>query len=110
MLLTESRVSAHFLLRDDDFESLGGGSYEFEENETTDAPTLEPEEGKGLPSYEETLERVRRERLSPEALEAKMKANGFDLERETPEALVIRDHARKFQFIVSHGMLFRKTG
>ncbi|KAH8075747.1 hypothetical protein JL720_10450 [Aureococcus anophagefferens] len=48
--------------------------------------------------------------LSPEALEAKMKANGFDLERETPEALVIRDHARKFQFIVSHGMLFRKTG
>ena len=39
-----------------------------------------------------------------------MKANGFDLERETPEALVIRDHARKFQFIVSHGMLFRKTG
>ena len=48
--------------------------------------------------------------LSPEALEAKMKANGFDLEKETPEALVIRDHARKFQFIVSHGMLFRKTG
>ena len=26
-----------------------------------------------------------------------------------PEAVVIRDHARKFQFVVSHGMLFRKS-
>ncbi|KAH8082985.1 hypothetical protein JL720_8497 [Aureococcus anophagefferens] len=52
---------------------------------------------------------ARRVVVSPEALEAKMKANGFDLERETPEALVIRDHAA-VPFIASHGMLFRKTG
>ena len=48
--------------------------------------------------------------LSPNALEAAMAKRGFALVDETPEALVIRDHARKYQFIVSHGMLFRKAG
>ena len=47
--------------------------------------------------------------LSPEQLEERMRANGFVLEEAAPEAVVIRDHARKFQFVVSHGMLFRKS-
>ena len=46
--------------------------------------------------------------LQPADLEARMRSNGFVLEKQGPEPLVIRDHARKFQFIVSHGMLFRK--
>ena len=33
-----------------------------------------------------------------------MRANGFVLEEAAPEAVVIRDHARKFQFVVSHGV------
>lgn len=47
--------------------------------------------------------------LSPRQLEDRMARNGFELLESAPEALVIRDHARKFQFIVSHGMLFRKS-
>ena len=47
--------------------------------------------------------------LSPQQLEQRMRANGFVLEAAAPEAVVIRDHARKFQFVVSHGMLFRKS-
>ena len=39
---------------------------------------------------------------------ARMRELGFALEAERAEPLVIRDHARKFQFIVSHGMLFRR--
>ena len=38
-----------------------------------------------------------------------MRANGFILEEAAPEAVVIRDHARKFQFVVAHGMLFRRS-
>ena len=47
--------------------------------------------------------------LSPEELAERMRANGFVLEEAAQEAVVIRDHARKFQFVVSHGMLFRKS-
>ena len=46
--------------------------------------------------------------LSPEQLEDKMGTLGFSLKMQRPEALLIRDHARKFQFIVSHGMLFQR--
>ena len=48
--------------------------------------------------------------LTPEGLESAMRSRGFSLERAAPEPVLIRDHARKFQFIVSHGMLFRKVG
>ena len=47
--------------------------------------------------------------LSPQQLEERMRENGFVLDAAAPEAVVIRDHARKFQFVVSHGMLFRKS-
>ena len=47
--------------------------------------------------------------LSPEELAERMRANGFVLDAAAPEAVVIRDHARKFQFVVSHGMPFRKS-
>ena len=47
--------------------------------------------------------------LTPEQLAERMGENGFLLEEAGPEAVVIRDHARKFQFVVSHGMLFRKS-
>jgi SAM-dependent methyltransferase len=47
--------------------------------------------------------------LTPEQLAERMGENGFLLEEAAPEAVVIRDHARKFQFVVSHGMLFRRS-
>ena len=47
--------------------------------------------------------------LSPKDLEDHMTGLGFTLKTQAPEALLIRDHARKYQFIVSHGMLFQKA-
>ena len=45
---------------------------------------------------------------SADALKAFMCAEGFVLRREEEVPLVIREHARKFQFIVTHGMLWQR--
>ena len=45
---------------------------------------------------------------SAEALKAFMAAEGFALRREEEVPLVIREHARKYQFIVTHGMLWQR--
>ena len=37
-----------------------------------------------------------------------MREEGFVLRREGEVPLVIREHARKFQFIVTHGMLWQR--
>ena len=45
---------------------------------------------------------------SANALKAFMREEGFVLRREGEVPLVIREHARKFQFIVTHGMLWQR--
>ncbi len=47
---------------------------------------------------------------SATALGALLRAEGFDLLREAEVPLVIREHARKYQYIVTHAMLWRRTG
>lgn len=43
------------------------------------------------------------------ALHALMCAAGFELRREGEEPLLIREHARKYQYIVSHAMLWQRV-
>ena len=38
-----------------------------------------------------------------------LRAEGFELLREADEPLVIREHARKYQYIVTHAMLWRRV-
>jgi putative 4-mercaptohistidine N1-methyltranferase len=45
---------------------------------------------------------------SAEALKAFLRDEGFVLRREEEVPLVIREHARKYQFIVTHGMLWQR--
>jgi putative 4-mercaptohistidine N1-methyltranferase len=46
---------------------------------------------------------------SSEALKAYLQDEGFVLLREEEVPLVIREHARKYQFIVTHGMLWQRA-
>jgi 5-histidylcysteine sulfoxide synthase/putative 4-mercaptohistidine N1-methyltranferase len=46
---------------------------------------------------------------SAEALRALLQQEGFELLREADEPLVIREHARKYQYIVTHAMLWRRV-
>jgi len=46
---------------------------------------------------------------SAAALRAQLVAEGFELLREGDEALVIREHARKFQYIVTDATLWRRV-
>ena len=65
-----------------------------------------------LPMFFSPLEEVYRlDRIHLNSLHRRCVPCGTDaaLEAERAEPLVIRDHARKFQFIVSHGMLFRRN-
>ncbi|MBI2567769.1 MAG: 5-histidylcysteine sulfoxide synthase [Candidatus Schekmanbacteria bacterium] len=45
---------------------------------------------------------------SASALREILAGQGFELLREADEPLVIREHARKFQYIVTHAMLWRR--
>ena len=45
---------------------------------------------------------------SAAALKALLVAEGFELLREDEEPLLIREHARKYQYIVSHALLWRR--
>jgi SAM-dependent methyltransferase len=45
---------------------------------------------------------------SADALKAFLRDEGFVLRREEEVPLVIREHARKYQFIVTHGMLWQR--
>lgn len=45
---------------------------------------------------------------SADALKAFLQAEGFVLRREEDVPLVIREHARKYQYIVTHGMLWQR--
>ena len=45
---------------------------------------------------------------SADALKAYLREEGFVLRREEEVPLVIREHARKYQFIVTHGMLWQR--
>ncbi len=45
---------------------------------------------------------------SADALKAFLRDEGFVLRREEEVPLVIREHRRKFQFIVTHGMLWQR--
>jgi len=38
-----------------------------------------------------------------------LRAEGFELLREADEPLVIREHARKYQYIVAHATLWRRV-
>ena len=46
---------------------------------------------------------------SADALREFLTHEGFELRREEPVPLVIREHARKYQFIVTHGMLWQRV-
>jgi len=45
---------------------------------------------------------------SNEVLSAVMQSNGFSLLHEEDMPLLIREHERKYQYIVSHAMVFRR--
>lgn len=45
---------------------------------------------------------------SADALKAFLRSEGFELRREEELPLVIREHRRKFQLIVTHGMLWQR--
>ena len=59
-----------------------------------------------LGGYEKDDQPIR----SATALGSLLRAEGFDLLREAEEPLVIREHGRKYQYIVTHAMLWRRTG
>ena len=59
-----------------------------------------------LGGYEQEGKPVR----SAAALSEVLRAEGFELLREADEPLVIREHARKYQYIVTHAMLWRRVG
>lgn len=46
---------------------------------------------------------------SADALKALLSAEGFELRREEEVPLVIREHRRKYQFIVTHGLLWQRV-
>lgn len=46
---------------------------------------------------------------SAAALDEFLRAEGFELLREADEPLVIREHARKYQYIVAHATLWRRV-
>ena len=46
---------------------------------------------------------------SADALKAYLREEGFVLRREEEVPLVIREHARKYQYIVTHGMLWQRV-
>mmetsp|Transcript_21397 Transcript_21397/g.49798 ORF Transcript_21397/g.49798 Transcript_21397/m.49798 type:complete len:282 (-) Transcript_21397:3-848(-) len=46
---------------------------------------------------------------SKEALKEEMSSRGFAFMEEHPMPLVIREHARKYQYIISHAMLWRRA-
>ncbi|HNE15959.1 MAG TPA: hypothetical protein PLL39_08040, partial [Rhodocyclaceae bacterium] len=46
---------------------------------------------------------------SGDALKAFLTEEGFVLRREEDVPLVIREHARKYQYIVTHGMLWQRV-
>ena len=58
-----------------------------------------------LGGYEQDGKPVR----SAAALGEFLRAEGFELLREADEPLVIREHARKYQYIVTHAMLWRRV-
>ena len=58
-----------------------------------------------LGGYEQEGKPVRSAAVLSEFLRAK----GFELLREADEPLVIREHARKYQYIVTHAMLWRRV-
>ncbi|HRZ24669.1 MAG TPA: 5-histidylcysteine sulfoxide synthase [Candidatus Contendobacter sp.] len=58
-----------------------------------------------LGGYEQDEKPVR----SAAALGEFLRAEGFELLREADEPLVIREHARKYQYIVTHAMLWRRV-
>ena len=47
---------------------------------------------------------------SAAALGEFLTAEGFELLREADAPLVIREHARKYQYIVTHALLWRRVG
>ena len=59
-----------------------------------------------LGGYEQDGEAV----TSAAALKAFLTAQGFALRRVADVPLVIREHARKYQYIVTHAMLWQRTG
>ena len=59
-----------------------------------------------LGGYEQEGKPVR----SAAALGEFLRAEGFELLREADVPLVIREHARKYQYIVTHAMLWRRVG
>jgi hypothetical protein len=46
---------------------------------------------------------------SAAALGEFLRAEGFELLREADEPLVIREHDRNYQYIVTHAMLWRRV-
>lgn len=58
-----------------------------------------------LGGYEQDGEPVR----SETALSELLVTEGFELLREADVPLVIREHARKYQYIVTHAMLWRRV-
>jgi 5-histidylcysteine sulfoxide synthase/putative 4-mercaptohistidine N1-methyltranferase len=58
-----------------------------------------------LGGYEQDGQPVR----SAAALKMLLQAEGFELLREADAPLVIREHARKYQYIVSHALLWRRV-
>jgi LysM domain-containing protein len=89
-------TTAHFLLRDEDFDIEDSGSFEFE-LEGDDEPvaaSLRDEERSVPPTWREAMERQRLEFLSREAEEARL--NRQDYRHELREGESLSDLARRY--------------